>query len=640
MQIEVGKIKWFGGYNYKLDRYNTFGIVESLEEKGKEFKILKSHFDKEMYQEILSHTEEDSNYLKNIEILIFKEKSNIKYVKILSSSVLKDLSFEFKIKILGIVDSRNWIRYIKGFTNLEIKKILSENRFTEIFYKFVENENKFREFLSSKGLSIEKYLELKDSTYRLKVEKEFIEKFKKISSVQDKISFILENSENRNLLDETKKFIEIICIPDNFKKIIESIDKQNNYFKIYFFKYLLSEKTPVENQIYFFTLFLEKNISVSQLELSNEIENKLNKIIFMKKFTDNISINNLKLFLKESKKDEDNFNQKIEELLITVIKLELKKLEENERMFEKVDIWFEGEIIFNFESSNKIYDDLRKEILEKRDIQNPLKAIEKLKTYLIEEKKPFVKNYNICRKTNEHFFIPYTDIESDVISIKFFNTILSLFKNKKDYRYVAMLLFDYCNNNIKDSYNYCFDYCENNQNTFDKKFINTVCLLTGMKKRLNESSYTNILYFKSTIDLLVNQNERNFLCRNKVISLAKKIDSIITPSSISVTLEIVGISNYSSTNFYDNKKSKTTIKKGKIDVKEITREYIESSKFRNDLIKLIPAYNRAWDHVNKYSFYYNFFDSNYLYNEDFWETDGNKIKSIEDNIYDYDNNVE
>lgn len=518
--FKIGKIDWFGGWNRKTCRTNNFGVIKYGENKEAGEELIKIyHFsdntkdlNKDDYETlkgkyIISFKENDT---RNIFLLENEEVFNNFSIEELQEIILKYMNMDLKdnffvpaislmLKAIITKEGEFSFLYKNGilelFKNDFLCKIIADKEFCKYFG--LKEEFILLSYLKQKN--IEAYDLLKRKKEEEKQYKESIELW----------GHFMEGFYSKSHFPEIENFIEKTENIENFLK--EKTRKKFLEFEESF--RLMREMNP-----YFRTLW---NETKADLEYRDEEYEEYKEAISLGFYAEkpkqrelqiieNANIKEVKKYIQENIKFENckdikdfteyiskyNFAFELEDIFMEKILKFVEKELENSNSLRKFLYYFDGQIIFNKEENNKLYDDLRKELLKKNfrlknlitDLLFNLNFNDKLRE----------KDRNIClhkfedktKYSSKKFYynrIYYSHIKDKNLKLALEKNVLSIydFKDEKNNCEVLSFLFGvFCEEKNLENYNCTLVTVPSSSAEEKVGFFNLVkllCLITGTK---------------------------------------------------------------------------------------------------------------------------------------------------------------
>lgn len=662
-EIIIGDIEWYGGYNHQKKKKNDFGFIINLINHKDEY-INKNMFFLEEDKAIL-----DDLFLETI--VKYKELNKWKTF-ILTEKSFDKQTLEMKLKIIEIILYNNYFKIFNKFNCFEkLKKIFEIEKVEKIklFLEFIIKYFSYDEILKIYSIFTDEEKEI------LFQEKIFL-KSNFYYILQKKINF---DNFNKNLtFDNLKKCIEVgdsiqnlapnisMMLSDNTLKVNDIIELINGSEMVDGKKILLNLLSEEKLEEFLTNLIESDQISrifsfkdhllffqVLNFIFTNQTFEK--RFVVLKNLYGNIILKIEKILLNFDDKSLDEiinilndsnlkFPEEIEFFVLSdlLTKFEIYLNNNNSSLLELIFKYFDGNIIFKNDISNKKYDDLRKKILE-NNFNGNLNLIENYLDIQVlgDTQESFLNSY-YCYETGCYYNRLY--FSSNFLDYYHANNkdreIVFSFKNGSSYIgqiYYIQSLISKMKINIYDTTIVnvpASNKIENKNRYFN--FLRVLCVLTGLKNGFN------VIYYLDSNAIIPKKMGGDGIIKNVGVNklLTKKciiFDDIVTSGStirtienllknvgnitkiafertvskylkdgIAINIEVYGISNY-----YNEIKDSilTGINKEELDNKNIA-EYCLTKEFKEHVTTLIPYYNRKWDHVNRYVINYSYLKDN------------------------------
>ena len=519
--FKIGKIDWFGGWNRKTCRTNNFGVIKYGENKEAGEELIKIyHFsdntkdlNKDDYETlkgkyIISFKENDT---RNIFLLENEEVFNNFSIEELQEIILKyinmDLKNNFFVPVISLMlkaiitkEGEFSFLYKNGilelFKNDFLCKIIADKEFCKYFG--LNEEFILLSYLKQKNIEaydlLRRKKEEEEKKYKESIELwgHFMEGFYSKSHFPEIEDFIEKTENIENFLKEKtrKKFLEFEESFNLIKEMIPYIKTFRNGTKADL------EYKDEKYEEYKEALYLGFSIEKPKQRELEIIENaNIDKV--KKYIQENIKFENckdIKDFIEYISKY--NFAFELEDIFMEKILKFVEKELENSNSLRKFLYYFDGQITFNKEENNKLYDDLRKELLNKNF--NLESLITDLLFNLNSNSKLRKKDRNIClqkfedktKYSSKKFYynrIYYSHIKDENLKLALEKNVLSIydFKDEKNNCEVLSFLFNVFleEKNLKN-YNYTLVTVPSSSAEEKIGFFNLVklfCLTTGAK---------------------------------------------------------------------------------------------------------------------------------------------------------------
>lgn len=519
--FKIGKIDWFGGWNRKTCRTNNFGVIKYGENKEAEEELIKIYHFSDNTKNL---DKDDYETLKGKYIINFKENDTRKIFLLENEEVFNNFSLEeLQEIILKYMNMNLKDNFFVPALSLMLKAIITKEGEFSFLYKNGILELFKNDFLCKIIADKEfcKYFGLKEEFILLSyLKQKNIEAYDLLKRKKEE-----EEKQYKESIELWGHFMEGFYSKSHFPEIEDFIEKTENIENFLkektrkkFLEFEESFRLMREMNPYFRTLW---NETKADLEYKDEKYEEYKEALYLGfsiekpkqrelEIIENANIDKVKKYIQENIKFENckdikdfieyiskyNFAFELEDIFMEKILKFVEKELENSNSLRKFLYYFDGQITFNKEENNKLYDDLRKELLNKNF--NLESLITDLLFNLNSNSKLRKKDRNIClqkfedktKYSSKKFYynrIYYSHIKDENLKVALEKNVLSIydFKDEKNNCEVLSFLFNVFleEKNLKN-YNYTLVTVPSSSAEEKIGFFNLVklfCLTTGAK---------------------------------------------------------------------------------------------------------------------------------------------------------------
>lgn len=519
--FKIGKIDWFGGWNRKTCRTNNFGVIKYGENKEAEEELIKIYHFSDNTKNL---DKDDYETLKGKYIINFKENDTRKIFLLENEEVFNNFSLEeLQEIILKYMNMNLKDNFFVPALSLMLKAIITKEGEFSFLYKNGILELFKNDFLCKIIADKEfcKYFGLKEEFILLSyLKQKNIEAYDLLKRKKEE-----EEKQYKESIELWGHFMEGFYSKSHFPEIEDFIEKTENIENFLkektrkkFLEFEESFRLMREMNPYFRTLW---NETKADLEYKDEKYEEYKEALYLGfsiekpkqrelEIIENANIDKVKKYIQENIKFENckdikdfieyiskyNFAFELEDIFMEKILKFVEKELENSNSLRKFLYYFDGQITFNKEENNKLYDDLRKELLNKNF--NLESLITDLLFNLNSNSKLRKKNRNIClqkfedktKYSSKKFYynrIYYSHIKDKNLKLALEKNVLSIydFKDEKNNCEVLSFLFGvFCEEKNLENYNCTLVTVPSSSAEEKVGFFNLVkllCLITGTK---------------------------------------------------------------------------------------------------------------------------------------------------------------